>query len=190
MSSVAAIHRSLRVDVSLRLGRTMRLLELGSGDPAARMTDTDVQAAFHTAAGPVAFRLERTNGHVDCAAWGPGAELLADRLDSFIGLTDDPTALEAHDDVVRRRQRQSSGLRLAASGAVYDSVVHWIVHQKVTGKGAGRSMRDLIRDHGEPAPGPLGLRLGPAPGALAAMAYEDFHPLGIERKRAEVLRNV
>ncbi|MBT8216513.1 MAG: DNA-3-methyladenine glycosylase 2 family protein [Acidimicrobiia bacterium] len=185
-----SIIRSLRVDVPLRLGQTMRLLELGSGDTAARFTDDHVRAAFRAITGPVSFRLDAASGQVDLEAWGPGASWLADHAAAFIGLTDDPDALEPRHEVVRQRHLRSKGLRIAASGAVYDSVVHWVVHQKVTGKGAARSMRDLVRVHGEPAPGPLGLRLGPAPEVVAGLGYEDFHPLGIERKRAEVLRNV
>ena len=168
----------------------MRLLELGSGDTSVRSTDAHARAAFRSIAGPVSFRLDSSVGVVDLEAWGPGASWLADNLESFIGLTDDPDALVPHHEVVRRRHLRNQGLRIAASGAVFDSVVHWVVHQKVTGKGAARSMRDLLRMHGEPAPGPLGLRLGPTPASLASLRYEDFHPLGIERKRAEVLRTV
>ena len=44
---------------------------------------------------------------------------------------------------------------------------------------------------GEPAPGPAerltGLRLSPSPERLKALAYYDLHPLGLERRRAEVI---
>ena len=49
-------------------------------------------------------------------------------------------------------------------------------------------MRALIRKWGDSAPGPpVGVVLLPAPGKLAAAAYYDLHPLGLERKRAETL---
>ena len=185
-----SVERTLRPSARLRLAATMRLLELGSGDPGTRFGETHVRAAFRSVGGDVAFRLDATDGRIGLEAWGPGAEWLAEHLESFVGLTDDPDALVPHHEIVRRRHLRNRGLRIAASGAVFDSIVHWVVHQKVTGKGAARSMRDLVRAHGEPAPGPLGLRLGPSAAKLAGLAYEDFHPLGIERKRAEVLRTV
>jgi 3-methyladenine DNA glycosylase/8-oxoguanine DNA glycosylase len=42
----------------------------------------------------------------------------------------------------------------------------------------------------EPAPGPLGLVLPPDPEHVAALPYYAFHPFGVERRRAEVLRHV
>ncbi len=49
-------------------------------------------------------------------------------------------------------------------------------------------MRALIRNWGDSAPGPpVGVALLPAPEKLAAAAYYDLHPLGLERKRAETL---
>jgi 3-methyladenine DNA glycosylase/8-oxoguanine DNA glycosylase len=49
-----------------------------------------------------------------------------------------------------------------------------------------------VRRYGEPAPGPteLGLRVLPAPASLAAMPYWAYHPLGLERRRAELLRAI
>ena len=65
-----------------------------------------------------------------------------------------------------------------------------ILEQKVTGQEARRAYRAMTLALGEPAPGELGLRLPPDPERLAAMPYERFHPFGIERRRAEVIREV
>lgn len=62
--------------------------------------------------------------------------------------------------------------------------------QKVTSGEARRTLRGLARVHGEDAPGPPGLRLSPAPEVLAALPYHAFHPLGLERRRAELVRAV
>jgi len=40
----------------------------------------------------------------------------------------------------------------------------------------------------EVAPGPLGLRLPPPPETLAGLPYWAFHPLGVERRRADTIR--
>ena len=51
-------------------------------------------------------------------------------------------------------------------------------------------MRELTFAVSEPAPGPSGLMLIPSPERIAAMAYWEFHRYGLERKRAEALREV
>jgi 3-methyladenine DNA glycosylase/8-oxoguanine DNA glycosylase len=58
----------------------------------------------------------------------------------------------------------------------------------VTGLEARRGHRELLIRHGEPAPGPFDLRLPPPPEKLARMPYWAFHPLGIERRRADAIR--
>ena len=65
-----------------------------------------------------------------------------------------------------------------------------ILEQKITGEEARRTYRALIRSYGEDAPGPPGLRLPPSPEVLAALPYHAFHPLGLERRRAELIRAV
>ena len=65
-----------------------------------------------------------------------------------------------------------------------------ILEQKITGEEARSTYRALIRGYGEDAPGPPGLRLQPAPEVLAALPYHAFHPLGLERRRAELIRAV
>ena len=65
-----------------------------------------------------------------------------------------------------------------------------VLEQKITGDEARRVYRALIQAHGEPAPGPFRLRLPPAPERLAAMPYYAFHPLGLERRRAELIRRL
>ena len=65
-----------------------------------------------------------------------------------------------------------------------------ILEQKVTGDEARRVYRGLLARHGEPAPGGFGLRVPPAPETIAALPYYAFHPLGLERRRADLVRAV
>jgi 3-methyladenine DNA glycosylase/8-oxoguanine DNA glycosylase len=62
----------------------------------------------------------------------------------------------------------------------------------VAGEEARRAFFGLVRVHGEPAPGPpeWGLRLPPDPSTLAGLPYYDYHPFGVERRRAELIRRV
>lgn len=65
-----------------------------------------------------------------------------------------------------------------------------VVAQKVTGKEADRSLRSLHRRFSDPAPGPAALRLPPDPGRMAAAPYWEYHTLGLERRRADIIRSV
>jgi 3-methyladenine DNA glycosylase/8-oxoguanine DNA glycosylase len=80
------------------------------------------------------------------------------------------------------------GLRIGRTGVVWEALLPAIVEQKVVGHEARRSYQGLLARYGEPAPGPLGLRLAPAPQTLAALPYYQFHPLGIEQRRADTIR--
>jgi 3-methyladenine DNA glycosylase/8-oxoguanine DNA glycosylase len=65
-----------------------------------------------------------------------------------------------------------------------------IIKQKVTASEARRAYRRLVGALAEPAPGPTALSLPPDPGRVAELPYFEFHPFGIERRRAETLRAV
>ena len=83
-------------------------------------------------------------------------------------------------------------MRIPRSRAVLESLVPAILEQKVIGEEARRALFGLVRVYGEAAPGPpeLGLRLPPRPETLAGLPYYDFHPFGVERRRAELIRRV
>src|SRR5439155_8075879 len=74
-------------------------------------------------------------------------------------------------------------------GAVLDVLVPAVLEQRIVGREARRIHRAMVLALGEPAPGPGRLRLPPAPSALAALPYYAFHPFGLERRRADVIRS-
>jgi 3-methyladenine DNA glycosylase/8-oxoguanine DNA glycosylase len=70
------------------------------------------------------------------------------------------------------------------------TLVATVLEQKVTSAGAHRSWARLVRRYGERAPGPGGLRLAPDAETLAALPYHAWHPLGVERRRADTIRRL
>jgi 3-methyladenine DNA glycosylase/8-oxoguanine DNA glycosylase len=144
--------------------------------------------AVRTAAGPATLRLVAASGTVRATAWGDGASAALDAARRLIGEEDEPDRLVAHHSVVRTLQRRHPGLRLPRTGRIFDALLPAILEQKVTGTEAFRTYAALLRFHGEPAPGPGGLLLPPSPATLAGLPYHAFHPLGLERRRAEVIR--
>jgi 3-methyladenine DNA glycosylase/8-oxoguanine DNA glycosylase len=84
---------------------------------------------------------------------------------------------------------------------VLEALVPAIIEQKVTGDEARAAFVALVRRHGEPAPGPwegegragegrapAPLRVPPSPDVLAGLPGYTYHPLGLERRRADAIR--
>lgn len=172
----------------LDLRRTLAPLLRGSRDPSIRLAADHAVRATRTGEGPATVELRRVGNHLEARAWGPGAEAALAAVPGLVGLDDDPTALVPADPLVARLAKSLVGLRIGRTGAVFEALVPAIIEQKVTGSEALRAYRLLVRRHGEPAPGPHGLWLPPPAPVLAALPYHAFHPLGVERRRADTIR--
>ena len=188
------IARTVGVDDGYDLAATLAPLRLGRADPTMLVAPGEVWRATRTPDGPATGRYRRLSSTaVSVTAWGPGGAWLAEHAPDLLGCGDDVSGfgdLARRHPVVHRVARQRRGVRIPRSGAVYEALLPAVLSQKVTGLEAKRAWHGLVRQWGEPAPGPRPLRLPPAPGVLAAIPYHALHPLGVERKRAEVLRGV
>jgi 3-methyladenine DNA glycosylase/8-oxoguanine DNA glycosylase len=176
----------------LDLAATLEPLRHGRGDRTTRIGRSEAWLAFRTPDGPAAvhLRLESSDALI-ARAWGDGGERALGNVPELIGEEDEPERLVARHAVIRDLQRRHSGLRLPRTGRVFHALVPTILEQKVTGTEAFRAYAALLRRHGEPAPAPDGLlRLPPAPPDLARLGYHAFHPLGVERRRADIVRHV
>jgi 3-methyladenine DNA glycosylase/8-oxoguanine DNA glycosylase len=123
-------------------------------------------------------------------AWGEGAAWALDNAEGLIGANDDPSPLKPRHRLIRDLQRRLPGVRLPSWPTVTEILIPTILEQVVVGKTARDAYRRLVFDHGERAPGPLKLWLPPTPKTFAALPYYVFHPLGIERRRADIVRRV
>lgn len=190
MSRLPAADASILVPLAgpLDLRRTLEPLAHGYGDPTIRIAVGEARLTFRTARGPATLELLPRPDAVEARAWGPGAEAALDDVPGLIGARDDPDAFTPHHPLLRDLERRLRGVRLTASGRPFDALLPAILEQKITGVEARAAYRALIRRHGEPAPGPFGLRLAPSPAVLAALPSYAFHPVGVERRRAELIR--
>jgi 3-methyladenine DNA glycosylase/8-oxoguanine DNA glycosylase len=183
------IERGLDLRGPLDLATTLGPLVHGRGDRTIRLGRHEAWLAFRTPAGAATLRLRLTPPtHLDAAAWGPGAARAIDDADLLVGEADRPEAFVAAHALLRRLERTHRGLRLPQTRRVFHALLPSILEQKVTGTEAFRSYAALLRRHGEAAPGPGDLLLPPAPSTLASLPYHAFHPLGVERRRADVIR--
>ena len=181
------IETRIRPRRPLDLGRTLAPLAHAKGDPTLRLSAGEAWRATRTPEGPAALRLRLAGGELVVEAWGPGSEWAVAGVPDLVGEHDRPEELEPQHPIIAEIARRHPGLRLPRSRAVFEALVPVIIEQKVIGKEARRSYRALVRRLAEPAPGPLPLMLPPEPARVAAMPYWEFHPLGVERRRAETL---
>lgn len=144
-----------------------------------------------THSGPATLRITRNSDAVVGEAWGDGADEILGRIPRIVGAYDDPAAFTTHHTLVAKLHRSRLGWRFGATGQVFDALIRAICGQKVTGTEASRALRGLRRRFSEPAPGPKsGLRLPPDPAKMARAPYHEFHSLHLEKKRADVIREV
>ena len=188
MASVRSRRRTIRPPGPVDLGLTLGPVVRGHTDPTARLAGGELWRATRTPDGPATERVRAESGAIRVTAWGPGAGWLCEHASELVGGADDPSAFTPRHDVLRELHRRHPGLRLGRTGAVVEALVPSVLEQKIAGKEARLNFRALVRAHGEPAPGPGGLFLPPDPATLAALPSWAYHPLGIERRRADVIR--
>jgi len=121
-------------------------------------------------------------------AWGPGSKWALEMAPALIGANDDPTALVSHHPLVSDLQRRMPGIRFPSWPTVFEILVPTILEQVVIAKTARDAYRGIVFRYGERAPGPAKLWLPPTPKTLAKVPYYEWHPLGVERRRASIIR--
>ena len=182
--------RRIRLHQPLDLGLTLAVHRRGTGDPTMRLAADRAIRATRTPDGPATVELVVRNEEVVVEAWGPGADRALDDAPTLVGIEDTVDEFVPGHPLVAELHRRLPGLRIGRTGAVLEALIPAILEQKVTGIEARRGFRGLIRRWGEPAPGPFGLWLMPSPGRLATVPYHEMHPLGVERRRADLIRLV
>lgn len=168
------------------LRRSLRFV-LPKSTRLARLGDHECSFAHETVAGAATVVVRRNQDQLLATAVGPGAELAIQALPGTLGLDDDPSDFAAGDGFMGEMHRRHRGLRLGHTGRVFDSVLPVVIGQRVTTDEANASYRRLVAATADPAPGDLGLYLPPRPERLATMSYEDLHPFGLERGRAQII---
>jgi 3-methyladenine DNA glycosylase/8-oxoguanine DNA glycosylase len=171
----------------LELRATLSPLAHGGGDPTIRIAADGVWRATRTPDGPVTIQLRRVDGGVRLRAWGAGAARAVAEADDLSGASDRPELFTPAHPVLVELARRRPGLRLPRTNRAWEALLPAICEQKVTGTEAQRAFRGIVRRYGEPAPGPAGLLLPPAPATMARVPYFALHRFGLERRRAEVI---
>lgn len=182
-----AIPLERRLDLRAAFGPLAR----GAGDPTMRVAAGAAIRASVTPDGPGAIEVRVDGSSVRARAWGPGAGWLLEGLPAALGLDDDDTGFEpGRHPTVAALARRHGRVRLGRTGAVWESLLPAILEQRITGTEAWRNYRRLVRAHGAPAPGPLGLLLPPTAVVVAGLPSWALTGLGIEPRRGTLLRRI
>ena len=178
------------IDLPLVLGQLGR----GPGDPtllrdpAGRHGPAGVWRTLRTPHGPATLHLAQSaGGAVQARAWGPGAEWTIAGVPELLGAGDDPDGLDlSAAPALAEAARRLPGLRLARVGLVFEMLLAAILEQKVTVKEAHGAWRQLIRRHGETAPGPApeGMRVFPDAVTWRRIPSWEWHKAGVDPRRS------
>ena len=175
------MQRTIDIPQWLSLSLTVR----GTKNPVM-VGPTETRWNTRTPDGPGALEMTRTGDTtIEAQAWGPGAEWMLDQAPRLLGANDDVDGFNPPPGPLADRWRARPFL-LGRSDRLWDSLVGGVFGQKVQIQNAVKARRLLARKHGDPAPGPWGGWVLPSPERTAELGYADFHPLGVERKRAEI----
>ena len=170
---------------------TLRAFLAARNDPTTAWHQDTFWRATWTPEGPGTVALRVSGDAIGVETHGPGAGWLADRALDLTGASDAIPTLSLHHDAVERAARRWGSVRLGRSNAPYHELLPAVLGQRVTGSEAARQWVRLTHAFGPLAPGPVpGLRLPPDPERLRRVAYHDLHHFGIERRRADTLRQV
>lgn len=182
--------RTWRPPFVLDVRALLEPLRRGRGDPTSRTDEAGrLWRACSTPAGPATLALHRAGGAIEAEAWGPGAEWVLEGVPALLGADDDAAGFVSHHDLVRDARRRMPGLRLGATGAVWDVLFAAILEQKVTGTEAWRSWRELCRRFGDPAPGPApaGMTVPPTSRQARAIPDWEWHRAGVDSARRRAI---
>lgn len=179
-------------DVSPLVSHTVSAFRIGMNDPTIHITEESLWRSTFTPHGPATLHISNWRSKAPFVeTYGDGAEWLIHRAIDLLGHHDEIPVIHAVHPAVTDAQKKYGNLRLGRSHTVYHELLHAVLAQRVTSIEANRQWRNIVARFGSPAPGPQSeLRTPPSPAVIASLPYHAFHEFGIERKRADTLRNV
>src|ERR1700693_2542427 len=162
------------------------LAPIGLG-PSLRIDRNGAWRATRTPDGLSTIHLTHSGDRIEVEAWGPGAQWASARAAALCGEEDDPNGFQPQHRLISDLHRRHPGLRLTRTGAVFEALVPAVLAQKVTTIEAHAGYRALVDALGEPAPGPVRMKIPPSAQVLARTPYWTVLRFGVERRRAEVI---
>lgn len=177
------------------LSQTLSVLQRGTHDPTLRVTDSLAWAAFRYDGAAVTVRVTYAHGVVTWQGWGEGASApgFGTAVERLLGADDNWAGFDDLEvpALVRRSRREHPGLRLPATGRVFDALMPVVLEQKVTTEEARHAWRYLARRFGDVPPHhpamPPGMRLAPTAHQLRRVPSWEWHAARVDSARSRTL---
>jgi 3-methyladenine DNA glycosylase/8-oxoguanine DNA glycosylase len=169
---------------------TLRFALFGPHDPTGRLEGGLLAKAWQTPEGPVTLALSLDAAAWEARAWGPGAAWAIARADDLTGAKDARDGWPGDDPQRRALDARHRGVRLLRLPWRAEALAAIVLQQRVRFADAARGWNRLVAAIGEPAPGPLALRVLPPWSRLQATAPGAWLRLGIDAARAQTLHDV
>ena len=187
--------RHLVLDRPALLAPQFALLRRGTGDPTHRSVGGLHLRATRTPVGPALLKVVASGAEVSARAWGEGAEWALDQLPRLLGEADDASGFVPQHPLLVEASRRWGHFRVGRTDAVFEALAPACLEQVVTGREAFRAWRLLVREFGEPAPGPArdpasvayGMCVPPRPEVWARVPSWRFLAAGVEQRRSRTL---
>ena len=194
-TSASGLTRHLVLDRVPMLDVCFGLHRRGAGDPTHRSLGGIHLRTTRTPTGTALLKVVAQGTEVSARAWGDGAEWALDHLPRLLGEHDDLAGFEPRHPVVAEAHHRYGHLRVGRTDAVLEALAPACLEQVVTGIEASRAFRLLVREFGEPAPGPthetgsaaVGMLVAPTPEAWARVPSWRFLAAGVEQRRSRTL---
>lgn len=177
-----------RLPIDVDVVNSLRYLRLGRLDPTWGFAANEAVHAAWTPEGAATLQIRDLHGEVEVYAHGPGAAWVLPRVADLVGAQDAAPPVLSEPPLLADLSERFRRVRFVTVPVVLGPLIGVVLQQRVTFEEASRSWRRLCLAYGEPAPGPFRLHTPPDPAVLAGLPYETLHPLGVERRRAALIR--
>ena len=187
MNAAPAKQLRLTAPARYQLRHTLSILQMGRRDPCLQLADHAARLALLTPEGPASVEVVHDGRQLRVSAWGDGAPWTLERTAGLLGLDDDPRPYQPTDRM-KTLCRPFSGVHLTRTPQAFPRVVQIILLQLVSWQDGFAAWQRSVRKLGTPAPGPLDLRLPPAPETWRGVPYYELVPCGVIPKLARTIR--
>lgn len=173
------------------LGATLSSLRNGVNDPTTVVgPDWVARATLDRDGRATALHLRQTaDGRVEVSV--PGCDAEVRDTHPLLGDADAGHDVEPHHRAVADAMARYGHLRLARTDTPYHELIPAVLAQRVTAREAIGQWGRICRTWGQPIEvDGVHLHAPPSPDTLLSVPYHEWHLLGVERRRAETIRNV
>lgn len=168
----------------------VRLQRMGRLDPTLVLEPGQVLRATHTPQGPATLCVRWDGARMLAEAWGDGAAWALERAPLLCGAEDRPHTFTPEPRWLADLARRYAHVRLGRALRSFDTLVAYVLQQRVAFIDAAASWRRIVECHGAPAPGPHPLRLPLTPEQWRALSAPALAAFDVDGQRARIVREV